>query len=632
MNFRKLTSEEINQLISHGCTAEDWNKVRVSQKFKPDLIKNVNFGGEIIIGDNVLIHDVNSLSNYSLEDNIVLKNISSLTLEGETTFGNGTEISVLNENGGRELLIYDKLTSQIAYMLVTCRHDHNLVKSLVNMIKEYSLSRKSAIGKIGEGTVIKNSGTIKNVFIENSAALDGVTKLSDGTILSTKEDPVKIGDGVIAKHFIIQSGSSISDGTLLEKCFVGQGVKLGKQYSAENSAFFCNCEGFHGEAVSVFAGPYTVTHHKSTLLIAALFSFYNAGSGSNQSNHMYKLGPVHQGILERGSKTGSFSYMLWPSRVGAFTVVIGKHYTNFDASEFPFSYINEEDGKSVLTPAMNLFTVGTRRDSEKWPARDRRKDSNKLDILHFDLFNPYIIGKILEGSERMKELLEKASREQEYVTYKGLHIKRLLLKTCTKYYEMAIKIYIGQELIKKISDKISFTGLLELLSSLKYDPTLYSKKWIDAAGMFISKKDYDGLVNSIKNNNIENLESLNDQLNRINAGYSNTAWAWCANLIEKRLNKKIKELSREELIQLISDWRDNSTKLNNMILKDAEKEFDQLSKIGFGIDGNEQERDEDFENVRGSFEENKFVIQLKEESELITKKAARMIEFIKSFK
>ncbi|MCK4489001.1 MAG: DUF4954 family protein, partial [Anaerolineales bacterium] len=42
----------------------------------------------------------------------------------------------------------------------------------------------------------------------------------------------------------------------------------GKQFSAENCAFFANCEGFHSEAVSLFAGPFSVTHHKSTLLIA----------------------------------------------------------------------------------------------------------------------------------------------------------------------------------------------------------------------------------------------------------------------------------------------------------------------------------------------------------------------------
>ena len=149
---------------------------------------------------------------------------------------------------------------------------------------------------------------------------------------------------------------------------------LAKEYSAENSVFFANCGGFHGEACSIFAGPYTVTHHKSTLLIAGLFSFLNAGSGTNQSNHMYKLGPVHQGVVERGSKTGSDSYMLWPAKVGAFTVVMGRHYRNSDTSDLPFSYLIEHEDESVLAPGVNLRSVGTVRDARKWPKRDRRKD------------------------------------------------------------------------------------------------------------------------------------------------------------------------------------------------------------------------------------------------------------------
>ena len=48
------------------------------------------------------------------------------------------------------------------------------------------------------------------------------------------------------------------------------------------------------------------------------------GSGSNQSNHMYKLGPIHQGAMERGAKTTSDSYILWPARVGAFSLVMGR--------------------------------------------------------------------------------------------------------------------------------------------------------------------------------------------------------------------------------------------------------------------------------------------------------------------
>ena len=625
MNFRNLTSEELNHLKNNGCTAEDWNKIKVAERFNSKLVRNVNFGGEVFIGENVLIHDVKLLSNYRIENNAVIKNISSITVTEETSFGNGTEISVLNEGGGRELLIYDKLSSQIAYMMVTCRHDSDFVKSLSSVIKNYSASKKSKIGKIGESSSVKNCGIIKNVWIENSANVEGITNLTEGTILGSKDDPVNVGNGVIAKHFIIQSGSSITDGALLDNCFIGQGVKIGKQYSAENCAFFSNCEGFHGEAVSIFAGPYTVTHHKSTLLIAAMFSFYNAGSGSNQSNHMYKLGPLHQGILERGSKTGSFSYMLWPSRVGAFSVVIGKHYTNFDASGFPFSYINEEDGKSVLTPAMNLFTVGTRRDNQKWPNRDRRKDPLKFDILHFDLFNPYIIGKILEGSGRMKELIEKASRDQEYVTYKGLHIKRLLLKTCTKYYEMALKIYIGQEVLKRISEENDFNKIKSLLN---YDTELYSEKWVDAAGMFIPKTEYDILLEKVKSNSLSSIDSLMDQLSLISDNYYESSWAWCAKLIEDRFNLMIDDISKEQLAQIMIDWRDNSIKLNNMILKDAEKEFDQLSKIGFGLDGNEKERNDDFENVRGKFEENKFVVELQNESGQIKLKTDNLISYL----
>ena len=268
--------------------------------------------------------------------------------------------------------------------------------------------------------------------------------LEEGTIISRKEAPVFVGEGVIAKKFIILSGSRVDSGAMIDKSFVGQGVKMGKQFSAENSLFFANCEAFHGEACSLFAGPYTVTHHKSTLMIASLFSFFNAGSCTNQSNHMYKLGPVHQGVLERGSKTGSFAYLLLPSIVGAYTVIMGKHYANFDTSDFPFSYITEEKGKSELTPAMNIFTVCTRSDSEKWPTRDRRKDPEKLDLIHFDLFSPYIVSRIVNGINILNDLADKTPKTQDYVNYKGINIHRLLLKTARKYYEMALKVYIGQ--------------------------------------------------------------------------------------------------------------------------------------------------------------------------------------------
>ncbi|RLA58890.1 MAG: DUF4954 domain-containing protein, partial [Epsilonproteobacteria bacterium] len=358
MNYRKLSEAEITELTRHGCSATNWRIVTVTPNFSARNIYYTHFEGEVKIGnltgklsngkraglyksyienciieDDVFISDVKRLVKYRVATGAFLMNIGSIEVEGETTFGNGTELEVLNEGGGRELPMYDRMTSQIAYLLVVYRHDEALVNALKQMIATYVAEKKSDMGLIDTEAKITNTSIIKNVNTGPYTIIDGAAELQEGTIMGCAEAPAQVGSGVIAREFIILSGSKVDSGAMLDCTFVGQGVKIGKQFSSENSVFFANCEGFHSEVCSIFAGPYTVTHHRSTLLIAGMFSFYNAGSGTNQSNHMYKLGPLHQGIIERGAKTGSFSYMLWPSRLGAFSVVTGKHGGNFDTSD-----------------------------------------------------------------------------------------------------------------------------------------------------------------------------------------------------------------------------------------------------------------------------------------------------------
>jgi len=302
MNYRKLTDKEIQTLQKQGCSADDWNSILVTEIFFTETIKNVHFSGlvkigqlrgtieirdgivkkcgltnsyikDCIIGNKVYIADVKNLVNYRIENDVALENIGLLIKTGDTTFGNGTEIEILNEGGGRELAIFDQLSSQIAYLLVVYRHDPGFTEKLTEMIRNYAETKKSDQGAIEQGSRITHCTEIKNVAIGKQTTISGAQLLEEGTIAGNGNDPVFIGEGVIAKSFIIQSGSRVESSALLDKCFVGQGVRIGKQYSAENSAFFANCEGFHGEACSLFAGPYTVTHHKSTLLIAGLFSF-----------------------------------------------------------------------------------------------------------------------------------------------------------------------------------------------------------------------------------------------------------------------------------------------------------------------------------------------------------------------
>jgi hypothetical protein len=190
---------------------------------------------------------------------------------------------------------------------------------------------------------------------------------------------------------------------------------------------------------------------------------------------------------------------------------------------------------------------------------------------------------------------------------------------------MIIKIFIGEQFIKRLELSSDFK------SALSYDSDLYSDNWIDAAGMFISKKDYDKIQELIKSDSISDLDMLLEEFNKVNETYSEAAWCWTAKLIEERFKVKITDLSKEHLTQIISDWKENRIKLNNMTLKDAEKEFDQFSKIGFGIDGDSETQEKDFVNVRGKFDENKFVIGLKKDSESVSKKADEIIKKLNSF-
>ena len=344
--FRSLTPGEINVLEATGSVAEDWAHVRVAAGFDPSCVREVSFSGEcrlgvfdgnftfpggvtkpagiyratlfnVTVGDHSRIADIHGyIANYDIENGALVANVDKIYVEGVSSFGNGVEVAVLNETGGREVAIHDRLTAHEAYLEAMYRHRPKLIASLKRFAADYAKTRASNRGVIGAGAHVTDSGLLRNVYVGPGAVVDGVARLSNGSLMSRRDSPVVIGRGVIADDFIVQDGSHVDDCTRITRCYVGQSCELGHGYSASDSLFFCNCQEENGEACAVFAGPFTVTHHKSTLLIAGMFSFMNAGSGSNQSNHMYKLGPIHQGAMERGSKTSSDSYILWPARIG----------------------------------------------------------------------------------------------------------------------------------------------------------------------------------------------------------------------------------------------------------------------------------------------------------------------------
>jgi hypothetical protein len=432
---------------------------------------------------------------------------------------------------------------------------------------------------------------------------------------------------VIAEDFIVAESSSVTGGALLSKVFVGQGCRIGRQYSAENSVFFANCEAFHGEACSIFAGPYTVTHHKSTLLIAGLFSFYNAGSGTNQSNHMYKLGPAHEGRLLRGTKTGSFSYMMWPSKVGPFSVVLGKHSTNFDTRDYPFSHLEARaDGKCVMTPGLHLTTVGTVRDGAKWPQRDRRQDGQKRDMVSFDVFTPYTIGRMIKASEKLKELQDTTDRSVEEVSIGGALVKRLMLRTSQKYYRTGIQMYLLEKLIDRLEKAIK-SRKADLGEALATDSAaVYSERWVDVAGQLMPLQRLRDLEDAIEAGAIDTVEAFDAQTRAIHAHYEADEWAWARQAYAQVFGADPSELTTEGLREAAATLGKVRTKFLHLVAADAQKEFSEVSHIGFGQDGSDDDIEKDFRAVRGVYEENAFVQEIRQAIEQLEERLARIDE------
>ena len=652
--WRPLTPAEISKLTSQGCTCPDWSKVQVADGFNPERVKTTGFSGDVrlglfqkdvrfegglirptgisyatihncYIGNNVYINQVKSyIANYTIEDDVVIENVDLLALDGQTSFGNGTDVVVINEAGGREIPIYDNLSAQLGYVIALYRHRPKLIEKLRALISQYAASVASSMGLVGAGAKIFNSRIIKNVRIGPAATIEAASRLEIGSIYSCPQDPVYIGPGVFAHNLIACSGSKISDGAIVSNCFVGQATELAKQYSAENSVFFANCGGFHGEACSIFAGPYTVTHHKSTLLIAGLFSFLNAGSGTNQSNHMYKLGPVHQGIVERGSKTASDSYMLWPAKVGAFTVVMGRHYRNSDTSDLPFSYLIEHEDESVLAPGVNLRSVGTLRDARKWPKRDKRKDPKKLDLINFKLLSPYTIQKMLNGCDILRTLKTTSGEASDYFTYHSVKIKSDALDRGIRFYQIGIDKFLGNCLIHRLNGK-QFTNIQQLRTALKPETDTGTGKWIDIAGMLAPENVVDKILDDIESGALGTLDQVTAAFTTAHDNYPAYEWAWAANVLQQRLGKTIDAITSADVIDMTNKWKSAVVELDNTLQADTKKEFTATAQIGFGIDGDLADRAADFAGVRGTFETNSVVKEIKQHIEIKTQLAEELI-------
>ena len=590
-DYRFLTDDEIRVLENNSCWAEDWQRVQVAEEFSPYNFHRVIFYGDIrlgvfekqvevskgfvkhsgindatlrnvTVGDNCLIEKVgNFINNYTIGNDCYISNISTMETTEGASFGEGHLISVLNEMGDGNVVLFHDLNSQLAAFMVKYFKDKQLKDSLTRLINEEIRFTQPERGTIGNGVKIINSKEITNTVIKEDCEINGAARLSDCTILSSKDDSVYIGTGVICENSIISNGCSITNSVKMQDCFVGEACQITNGFTAEASVFFANSYMANGEACAAFCGPFSASHHKSSLLIGGEFSFYNAGSNTNFSNHAYKMGPLHYGTLERGTKTASGAYVLMPAKIGAFSVCFGKLMNHPDMRCLPFAYLLAYGETMYIVPGRNITTVGLYRDIKKWPKRDKRAASSRKSIINFDWLSPFTVGEIVEGKKILENLRQAGGNNVSSYNFQEYIINASSLKKGIKYYDIALRIYMGAVLKRAVKGDWLGKPLGEIGLG----------QWNDLSGLLLPASEEERLLNDIKNGTVESIREVLDRFNDINEHYREYQWTWTYQLILDyygldELNDAAIQRIREDYVKARRAWIAE-------IRKDAEKEF-----------------------------------------------------------
>ena len=590
--MRQLSDEEIRILEDRNCWAEDWTNVHVSDDFKPNYMHRVMLYGEVsigdfdknievsrgfmkhsginnatlrnvTIGDNCLIENIGGfINNYTIGDDCYISNVNAMETTDGATYGEGNLISVLNEVGDGNVILFSELNSQFAAFMAKHFCDKPLKDAIRRLINEEIARKRHEQAYIGNNVKIVNTKEITNTIVYDDCEINGASRLSDCTILSSPVSNVYIGTGVICENSIISEGSSIINSVKIQDCFIGEACQISNGFTASSSVFFANSYMSNGEACAAFCGPFTASHHKSSLLIGGQFSFYNAGSATNFSNHAYKMGPIHHGVLERGTKTASGAYILMPAHIGTFSVCFGKLMYHPDTRYLPFSYLIAYGDTMYLSPGRNITTVGLYRDIRKWPKRDVRPVGSQKSIVNFDWLSPFSVGEIVEGKQILEKLRDACGENVATYTYHNYVINASSLNKGIKYYDIALRIYMGA-VLKRVIKK---WGKVDLPTT-----TIGQGKWNDLSGLLLPESEEMRLLSDIKRGELETIQEVTDRFKEINRNYREYQWAWTYQLILDYYH--LTEITDADVERIHKEYVHARRAWIAEIRKDAEKEY-----------------------------------------------------------
>lgn len=642
MPQRPLSDREIAQLERQGCRADDWSRITVADGFEPGAVRDTAFSGTIrlgrfegslalaggmdhpaglyhcrlhnvALGDGCLIRHADVADADIGPESLVNRTVLLAASGQNTSFANGAPANVLTEHGGRSVPLWRSLSTQAAHLLCHLR-GHPAGEALRGMVRRDAAVLASRRSAVSAGCRIEGAGKLLDVYLEDGAVVDGAARLENCYVASSRSAPAYVGAGTDAKTTVFQRASRTEAGVKLVNCLVGEGARLERGFSAEHSLFFANSAFAQGEACSVMAGPFSMSHHKATLALTCQCAFCNFGSAANASNHHFKLGPLHGGVLQRGARLGSGSYLFFPAAIGAFSTITGRNSKNLELRHFPYSLIVGEGERSVLVPAVSIFGAGLFRDSRKWRDRDARDGiADPVDLYRVEIFSPFTF----QSVDRAVAVLEAARENGEDLRIGGAVIPAGRFEPGLKLYRAATDFFTGRSLMAWLERRHAAPGPDDAAAALALpqgDDGGDAGEWRDWGGLLVSGGRAARFLAELAAGAYRDAATLRDGFARIHADYAAMEWRWLA----WRWRREHGEPDLEKARAFLERWRETVRYRRACLLRDAVKEFSLEKKISFGI---EQDADADFRQARGDFENHPLVDEIEEETAALVAKA-----------
>ena len=688
IEYRQLTAYEIEVLVRNGNTSDNWNKILVSDAFNPELVKSCKFFGLVRIGklepycleysdlklpvglynstiiscdfgDNVVIDNVNYLSNYIIGNEVIVVNVNELATSDHAKFGNGIIkegepesvriwLEICNENGGRSVIPFNGMLPADAWMWSKFRDDEQLLDRFKIFTENDFKKERGFYGKIGDRTVIKNCAIIKDVWIGSDAYLKGANKLKNLTINSGPEGHSQIGEGCELVNGIIGFGCRIFYGVKAVRFIIASnsqlkyGARLINSYLGNNSTISC-CE-----VLNSLIFPAHEQHHNNSFLCAALVmgqSNIPAGAtiGSNH-NSRANDGEI---IAGRGFWPGLCVSLKHNSKFASFTILAKADYSFELNIPIPFSLVSVDNAKEqlVVMPAYwfmyNMYALAR----NSWKYQDRDKHIQPIQKMEYDYLAPdtvnemfealslfeYFTGKAFYKKEKPTEnisehLLRKKGREllqnnDEIVD--SLEIEAEGFEN-SKRKTVIIKVGQAYEIFVRMINYYGINHLMECieknkLNSVEEIQNFFSKKitrteWVNAGGQLIQKNEMDNLRKKIREGKIQSWEHLHKIYEELAENYRQQKIMHAVASLCEIKNLKPGELAKKDLNNLFNYAIETKEWIAEKIYESRAKDYS--NPFRKTVYENDMERDK----VLGRLEDNSFIGNQRDELNIFKNK------------